>query len=91
MYAGTAHSLLVADGLDSAAGGRLEPVCQFLELGCCDSGQQSLGQLSFILAAHHKVLALEMAHVLIPQVLHIKTWHLIMIPLDDDDDDGDGD
>lgn len=62
----------MTDGFDSAAAAGLEPVCQPLQIRTCDSGQQCLGQLGLILAAYHKVLVLEMTHILVTQILHVR-------------------
>lgn len=70
------HLPFVADGLHCAAAAGLEPVCQFLQVSSADLGQQGLGELGLILPAHHKVLVLEMAHILIPQILQIKSLGL---------------
>lgn len=59
----------VADGFDSTAAAGLEPVRQLLQVSCSDPGQQGLGELGLILSPHHKVLVLEMTHILIPQIL----------------------
>lgn len=62
----------MTDGFDSAAAARLEPVRQPLQICSCDSGQQRLGELGLILTPHHKVLVLEVTHILITQILHIR-------------------
>ena len=56
----------MADGFDDAAAGGLVAARQFLKVRSCDCGQQGLGEVRLILATHHKVLILEMPHVLIP-------------------------
>ncbi len=63
-------SPLMTDSLDSAASARLESVGQLLQVCCSNLGQQGLGELGLILASHHKVLVLEVTHILIPQILH---------------------
>ena len=60
----------VADGLHTAAAAGLKPVSQLLQVSRGDLGQQGLGELGLILPAYHKVLVLEVAHILIPQILH---------------------
>ena len=62
----------MTDGFDCAAAAGLEPVRQPLQICSCDSGQQRLGQLGLILAPNHKVLVLEVTHILITQILHVR-------------------
>ena len=61
----------MADGFHGAAAAGLESICQLLQMGGCDLGQQGFGELGLVLAPHHKVLVLKVAHILISQILHM--------------------
>ena len=63
----------MADGFDDATAGGLVAACQFLKVCSSDCGQQGLGEVCLKLAPHHKVLILEMPHILIPQVLQVES------------------